>query len=64
MPDEPVDLRPNQILRIQIEQVESNAAESALMWIAANAVDSDALSTDLAVQHDHYLYGSPKKDRG
>jgi hypothetical protein len=37
--------------------------QSALSLIAANAMDSDALPTDLADQHDHYLYGRPKKDR-
>jgi len=63
VPDEPLDLRPNQALRIQIEPLESEAEESALAWIAANAVESDALPADLADQHDHYLYGRPKKDR-
>jgi hypothetical protein len=37
---------------------------SALDWIAANSVESDALPTDLADEHDHYLYGRPKKDSG
>lgn len=37
---------------------------SALVWIAANAVENDALPTDLADEHDHYLYGRPKKDSG
>ena len=37
---------------------------SALVWIAANAVGSDALPTDLADEHDHYLYGQPKKGSG
>jgi hypothetical protein len=60
VPDEPLDLPPNQALRIQIEPI--GEEESALAWIAANAVDSDALPTDLAEQHDHYLYGRPKKD--
>jgi hypothetical protein len=39
--------------------IEGETEESALAWIAANAVDSDALPADLAVQHDHYLYGRP-----
>ena len=42
---------------------DESAEGSALSWIAANATDSDALPTDLADQHDHYLYGRPKKDR-
>ncbi len=33
------------------------AEESALAWLAAHAVEDDALPTDLADQHDHYLYG-------
>jgi hypothetical protein len=34
---------------------------SCLEWLAKNAVDVPELPTDLAHQHDHYLYGSPKK---
>ena len=60
--DEPLDLRPNQAPIVQIETVQDKTEESALAWIAANAVDSDALPTDLADQHDHYLYGRPKED--
>ena len=59
IPDEPLDLRPNQALIVQIELIEGETEEAALAWIAANAVDSDALPADLAVQHDHYLYGRP-----
>jgi hypothetical protein len=64
VPDEPFDLPPNHALIVQIERVGAlePSEESALAWIAANAVDSDALRTDLADQHDHYLYGRPKKD--
>ena len=32
----------------------------ALQWLAENAVDDD-LPNDLAAQHDHYLYGTPKR---
>jgi hypothetical protein len=62
VPDEPLDLRPNQALRIRIEPLEEKAEESALDWIGSHAVDSDALPADLAQQHDHYLYSHPKKD--
>jgi hypothetical protein len=64
VPDEPLDLQPNQALRIQIEPIEGEVEESALAWIDAHAVDSDALPIDLADQHDHYLYGRPKKETG
>jgi hypothetical protein len=33
------------------------AEQSVLSWLAANAVESDALPADLADRHDHYLYG-------
>ena len=29
--------------------------ESALAWLAANAIEDDALPADLADRHDHYL---------
>lgn len=62
VPDEPLDLRPNQALRVHIEPIEGEAEESALAWIAANAVENDRLPTDLADQHDHYLYGTPERE--
>ena len=60
VPDEPLDLLPNQALILQIQTVLAQIApteDSALAWIAANAVDSDALPVDLADRHDQYLYG-------
>lgn len=62
VPDEPLDLRPNQPLIIQILPIESggqdvSAGTSALAWLATHAVDSDTLPADLADRHDHYLYG-------
>ena len=65
IPDEPLHLRPNQALIVQIESVGARETgnESALAWLADNAVESDALPADLADQHDHYLYGRPAKDR-
>ena len=64
VPDEPLDLRPNQALRIQIEPIEDEAEESALAWIAANAVESDALPTDLAEQHDHCCHSALPRQAG
>jgi hypothetical protein len=61
IPDEPLNLPPSQALGVQIEPLGGEPEESALAWIAANSVDSDALPTDLAHEHDHYLYGRPKK---
>jgi hypothetical protein len=47
VPDEPLGLKPNHALIVQIELIEGEAEELALAWIAAD-------------QHDHYLYGRPK----
>jgi hypothetical protein len=60
IPDEPLDLPPNQALIVSIEPVaeKHEAAEgSVLSWLAANAVQSETLLADLADRHDHYLYG-------
>ena len=64
IPDEPLDLPPNQALIVQIEPVgaRETAEGSALAWLAENAVENDDLPTDLADQHDHYLYCRPRKD--
>jgi len=65
VPDEPVDLPPNQalIVRIEAKKVdESPTRESALAWLVANASDNADVPSDLSHQHDHYLYGVPKRD--
>ena len=65
IPDEPLDIPPNEALIVQIERVGPGEPleTSALAWLATNAVENDALPTDLADQHDHYLYGHPKRDQ-
>lgn len=60
VPEEPVNLPTNQPLVVQIQAVGDND-ESVLHWLAENAVDSSASHPDLAQQHDHYLYGTPKR---
>ena len=64
-PDEPVDLPPNQALIVRIEAKNADeplTRESALAWLVANASDSTDVPCDLSHQHDHYLYGTPKRD--
>ena len=66
IPDEPLDLTPNQALIVSIEAVAEKheaAEESVLSWLAANAVESDTLPADLADRHDHYLYGRSNGQR-
>src|ERR1035438_6773787 len=60
VPDEPLDLRPNQTLRTQIEPVDAEMEESALAWIASNAVDSDALPT---LRHRSSFFSSDGRER-
>ena len=65
IPDEPLGLPRNQPLIVRIESVgrkHDAAEESVLSWLAANAVESDALPMDLADRHDHYLYGRSAND--
>jgi hypothetical protein len=59
VPDEPVPLPAGQRLRIHLELVEPAAPRFAeLLRFAADLPDAPP---DLAAQHDHYLYGSPKQ---
>jgi hypothetical protein len=62
VPDEPVQLPVGQPLRVQLELATSAAKASPpfadLLKFAADLPDAPS---DLAAQHDHYLYGSPKQ---
>jgi hypothetical protein len=40
--------------------VEATASQSALQWLAENAVE-DELPGDLSAKHDPYLYRTPKR---
>ena len=65
IPDEPIDLPPNQALIVRIEAKSAETSpvrESALAWLAANASNSADVPSDLSHQHDHYLYGVPKRE--
>ena len=57
-PVEPLDLEPNHHYRVTIESEPSTGG--VLDDIAALAGDLD-LPADFAAQHDHYLYGTPKR---
>ena len=59
-PDEPLDLEPNKTYRVRIEPADSKPEpENSLHRILQLARDLEL--PDLAEQHDHYLYGTPKK---
>jgi hypothetical protein len=66
VPDEPLNLAPNQRLVIHYETEPAavptgNDAASVLLWLAENAVDDPSLPADFSQEVDHYLYGTPKK---
>jgi len=62
VPDEAVDLPLDRPLLVKVETPgdPNPAGESALNWLVENAVD-DELPADLSAEHDHYLYGTPKR---
>ena len=66
VPEQTVDLPRDRSLVVHIEACADTdpaaeaAPQSALQWLAENAVD-DELPRDLSAQHDHYLYGTPKR---
>jgi hypothetical protein len=65
VPDEPVDLPLNSPLELSVVSVDKpSGLPAALDKLAALAQKRPARAsnqTDLAAQHDHYLYGSPKR---
>ena len=59
VPDEPVELPVGQPLQLRVELASPAPPRFAeFLGLAADLPDAPA---DLAAQHDHYLYGSPKQ---
>lgn len=58
VPDEPVELPVGKALRIQLELVDPTPPFADFLSLAADLPDAPE---DLGAQHDHYLYGSPKR---
>jgi hypothetical protein len=59
VPDEPVQLPIGQPLRVRLELADTLPPRFAdFLQFAADLPDAPS---DLAGQHDHYLYGSPKQ---
>jgi hypothetical protein len=59
VPDEPLQLPVGQPLRVHLEPLEGSTPRFAdLLRFAADLPDAPP---DLSAQHDHYLYGSPKR---
>jgi len=65
VPDEPVDLPLNRPLELSVVSLDkpfnTPAALDKLAALAQNRPARASNHTDLAAQHDHYLYGVPKR---
>ena len=59
VPDEPVQLPVGHPLRVHLELAEP--AEPRFAEFLGFAADLPDAPSDLAAQHDHYLYGTPKR---
>ena len=58
VPDEPVQLPVGQALRVHVELVQAAPRFAELLRFASDLPDAPA---DLSAQHDHHLYGTPKR---
>lgn len=66
VPDEPVDLPQNCALEVHVRPVDRNgAAEKPLRKLLelVRALPVSDWPADGAAEHDHYLYGSPKRNQ-
>ena len=60
VPDEPVELPIGEPLRVSCE-VAASGIPPRFAGLLELAADLPEAPPDMAVQHDHYLYGSPKR---
>ncbi len=59
IPDGPVNLPIGRRLRVRVELADAETPRFA--ELLDFATDLEGAPTDLAAQHDHYLYGTPKR---
>ena len=64
-PDKPVKLEKNKKYRITVEQTENGAvATNVNVWDTLEALaGSVEMPEDWSEEHDHYLYGTPKRNQ-
>ena len=63
-PDGPVDLEPNARYRLTVEQ-ETGQIEARSAWdVLESLAGTIEGPEDWAAEHDHYLYGTPKRRQG
>jgi len=59
---DPVDLEPNTEYILTIEKEDSKKPENVIDFLIRNAGTISGPS-DFSEEHDHYLYGTPKKGK-
>lgn len=59
---EPLDVADGETVEVTIRTRDESAWDKLEAFFETSAVDTGI--ADLAHQHDHYLYGKPKKDSG
>ena len=57
---EPIDIAPNSECLIYIEEVQNKKPEDAIDYLFSIAGTAHG-PPDQSLEHDHYLYGTPKK---
>ncbi len=61
-PAQSLPLKEHEIVQVTVQQAQPSLAERIVARARALPPDVlDCLPDDLAAQHDHYLYGTPKK---
>jgi hypothetical protein len=65
VPDEPVDVPAGESVTLEIRQEAPQEQRGTLAdiaeWVETLPIDPNSPG-DAAAQHDHYLYGTPKRD--
>ena len=62
-PDSPVDLEPNTHCVITLQTVFPQVSEGDAWDVLESLTGVIEAPTDWASEHDHYLYGTPKRQR-
>lgn len=63
-PDSPVDLTPNVRYQLTIEGEVREMGEGSAWDILEGLIGTVQGPEDWAAEHDHYLYGTPKRRQG
>ena len=63
-PERPVELKPNTRYRLTVEQEVQEVGGPSAWDILEKMIGTVDAPEDWAAEHDHYLYGTPKRHAG